>query len=120
MWTDGNMGDVCIQHDILSSKPCSFTEAHTCVTDKCHQPARLIISCLTTLLDDFQLLYGDGLPCRYIASVRHECATEGVTAFYAMLTHDKVDYGSYRTEHALYSANRHSLFETPITELRSF
>ena len=34
--TDDDMGNVCIQHHVLSGKPCSFTEAHSCIADKSH------------------------------------------------------------------------------------
>ncbi len=91
MWTDDDVRNICIQHDVLSGKTSSLTEAYPSVTDKCHQPTRFIISCLTTLLNGSQLIRRDRLPCRCISSVRHECSTESVTAFYAMLTHCQID-----------------------------
>ena len=95
MWTDDNMRYVRIQHDIVSGKSSSLSEAHPGVTYECHQSARFIISCLATLLDGSQFVGGDRLPCRCIASVRHERSTEGIAAFYAMLTHCQIDDGTH-------------------------
>ena len=59
------------------------------------------------------------LLCRCIGSVRHECATEGITVFYSMLTHNKVDNGTHRGKDTLYCVDVHTLFKAPVYELSS-
>ncbi len=119
MWTNDDMRYVCIHYDVLSGKPCSLTEAHASIAYECYQPTRFIISCLAALLNDSQFVYGDRLQCRCISSVRHECATEGISTFYAMLTHSQVDDGTYRGKDTLNCVDVHALLKAPVTELSS-
>ena len=116
---DDDVRNIRIKHDILSGKPSSLTEAHSSVTDKCHQPARFVISCLAALLDGSQFVCGDRLPCRCIASVRHECTTEGIASFNAMLTHCQIDDGTHRGKDTFDCVDVHALLKAPVSELRS-
>ena len=72
------------------------------------------------LLNGSQLIRWDRLPCRCIASVRHECTTEGIATLNAMLTHCQIDDGTHRGKDTLYAVDVHALLKAPVTELRSF
>ena len=48
-----------------------------------------------------------------------ECATEGISSFYAMLTHSEVDDGTHRCKHTLHRIDVHALLKAPVTELSS-
>ena len=98
------MGYRCMKDDIVSMQPCSFTEAHTGVADKSQQPAHLIISFLTGLLEDYQFVLWNRLPVLAVITLRHVGLGKGVAALNAMLPHHKIDDGPHRPKDALHTA----------------
>ena len=99
-----DVGCWCIKDDIISVQPCSLTEAHPSIADKSQQPAHLIISFLTGLLQDYQFVLRNRLSVLAVIPVRYVGLGKGVAALNAMLPHHKIDDGPHRPEDALHTA----------------
>ena len=87
------MGHCGIKLNVRYQQSCSFSQAHTCVTDQRHQPPDIVIQFNALLLDTHKVVIGDWRTNGRLLIIRNEDVGEDVGTGEAVLSDGKVGDG---------------------------